>query len=111
MIPVELADLELDTRARNSLDRAGVETVAELCRSRADGLMTVPYLGAGQVAQYRAALAPYGLDLAPPVTPAVPPRQAAQRARRQREHALRMVDTSREDEIAWWADLRQRHGT
>ena len=110
MIPVELTELDLTTRARNSLDRAGVETVAELCRCRAAGLMRVPYLGAGQVAQIRAALARHGLDLAPPVTPAVSARQEAQRARRQRERAMRTPARARDAELARWHGLRWRHG-
>ena len=114
MISVELAglamDLGLSTRVMNSLDRAGVETLDELCRCRADGLMRVPYLGTGQVAQIREALARHGLDLAPPVTPAVSAREAAQRARRQRERASRTPDRARDAELARWHGLRWRHG-
>lgn len=109
--PVELGDLVLDTRTRNSLDRAGVETVAELCRCREAGLLRVPYLGTAQVAQIRKALAPYGLDLAPPVTPLVTARQESQRARRQRERAMRTPALSREAELARWVTARGRHGT
>ena len=59
----------------------------------------------------RGALARHGLDLAPPVTPAVTARQAAQRARRQRERARRTPDRARDAELARWHGLRWRHGS
>lgn len=90
---------------------AGVESVAELCRCRAAGLMTVPRLGEGQVAQIERALARHGLSLAPPVVPALSPRQASQRARRQREHAMRAPDRPREAELAGWLAARERNGS
>ena len=87
---IELDDLSLTTRAHNSLDNAGIKTVDQLCKRRASDLLDIPYFGIGQLEEIEVALDDAGYALKPPLPPpAVSARQAAQRARRQRERVIR----------------------
>ena len=107
---ITLYDLDLGTKAHNSLERAGIETVTGLCDRRPAELLEIPYLGAGQLAEIKRALARFGLVLKPPAPPPrISAREAGQRARRQREGAMRIRGPrDAEAEVTAWK--RTRHG-
>lgn len=56
-----IEDCALSTRTTNVLRRLGVVTVGDVCRHRADELLTIPNFGATSLAELRSALSQRGL--------------------------------------------------
>jgi hypothetical protein len=107
---IVVTDLDLSTRAHNSLAGAGITMVDDLCTWRAEDLLDISYLGTGQLAEIERELARAGRSLALPAPPPlISARQAGQRARRQRERAMR-VREPKDPGTAIAAWLKARHG-
>lgn len=109
---LKVTDLPLPTRTLNTLEAAGVETLAELSAKRPDELLAIPSFGVGQLGTVRSALAEVGQELAPLLPPPlISARQAGQRKRRQQERAMRRREPrDREAVIASWVRLRRGTG-